>query len=106
MKDLSRTQREVLAVLSAAGSTHAYEIKLRLRDVLGHSSVYAALASAEAKGFLRSEWEDPAARPPGSGPARKYFELTDLGREALAAAEANRLPSRSSLKLPRGEATT
>jgi DNA-binding PadR family transcriptional regulator len=105
VKDLSRTQREVLVVLAENGRTHAYEIKLRLRDVLGHSSVYAALASAEAKGYLTSTWEEPASRPPGSGPARKYFALTELGREALHNAEAARPATNRQRELASGEAT-
>ena len=88
MKSLPRTQTEVLAVLAECGRTHAYELKLRLKDVLGHSSVYAALARAEANGYVVSQWEEPLARPQGSGPQRKYFELTALGRAQLAAAQA------------------
>jgi DNA-binding PadR family transcriptional regulator len=83
MKDLSRTQREVLGVLELCGRTHAYEIKVRLRDVLRHSSVYAALARAEAKGYVTAEWEDISERPPGNGPPRKYYAMTEAGREAL-----------------------
>jgi DNA-binding PadR family transcriptional regulator len=83
MKQMSRTQREVLELLASEGRTHAYEVKLRLKNVLGHSSVYAALAAAEAKGYVRAEWEDPTGKPPGSGLLRKYYDLTDLGRDAL-----------------------
>ncbi len=90
MQTLPRTQAEVLAVLDQHGRTHAYELKLQLRDVLGHSSVYAALARAEANGYVTSQWEDPVARPPGSGPQRKYFELTPLGHELLAWVHAKR----------------
>ena len=83
MKDLSRTQREVLGVLELCGRTHAYEIKVRLREVLRHSSVYAALARAEAKGYVTAEWEDISERPLGNGPPRKYYAMTATGREAL-----------------------
>jgi len=83
MKDLSRTQREVLGVLELCGRTHAYEIKVRLREVLRHSSVYAALARAEAKGYVTAEWEDISERPLGNGPPRKYYAMTETGREAL-----------------------
>jgi DNA-binding PadR family transcriptional regulator len=87
MKTIPRTQREVLAILAACGRIHAYELKLRLKDVLGHSSVYAALARAEAKGYVKTEWEEPFERPLGSGPPRKYFELTVAGHDALMSAE-------------------
>lgn len=88
MESLPRTQLEVLVVLATRGRTHAYDIKLRLEGVLGHSSVYAALSRAQAKGFVTAEWEAPGARPPGSGPLRKYYELTPFGRQALSAHEA------------------
>jgi len=87
MKNLPRIQREVLQVLHDAGRTHAYDIKLRLREVVGHSSVYAALARAEAKGYVEGAWEEPNARPAGEGPPRKYYVLTDAGAEALRQAE-------------------
>src|SRR5688500_14841632 len=86
MKDLSRTQREVLEVLELCGRTHAYEIKVRLRDVLRHSSVYAALARAEAKGYVTAEWEDISGRPLANRPPRKYYAMTMPGRAALASA--------------------
>jgi DNA-binding PadR family transcriptional regulator len=88
MKELPRTQRDVLSVLDACGRTHAYEIKLRLRDVVGHSSVYAALAGAEAKGFVSGIWEVDGERPKEGGPPRKYYELTEAGLEALRRADA------------------
>jgi DNA-binding PadR family transcriptional regulator len=88
MKLLPRIQREVLQVLAGSGRTHAYEIKLRLRDAVGHSSVYAALARAEAKGYVEGIWEEPSARAPESGPPRKYYVLTAAGLEALRSAEA------------------
>jgi len=86
MAKIPRTQFVVMLALGE-GRAHAYEIKLRVASELGHSSVYAALARAEAKGWVVSEWEDAGARPPGSGPQRKYYELTGAGREVLREAE-------------------
>ena len=87
LRSIPRTQLAVMRALLDERS-HAYEIKRRLAAELGHSSVYAALAGAEAKGYLASAWEDPTARPPGSGPLRKYYELTAIGSAALQAHEA------------------
>jgi len=84
MSSLPRVQRAVLEVLTR-GTTHAYDIKLQLSPVVGHSSVYAALAGAEARGYVASKWEPPGERPPGSGPLRKYYRITALGEEALVA---------------------
>lgn len=90
MKSLPRTQQRVLALLAENGRTHAYDLKLQLRNDLGHSSVYAALARAEAKGYVVAQWEDPYDRPPGAGPLRKYYEITVAGIEALRALPAFR----------------
>jgi DNA-binding PadR family transcriptional regulator len=35
-----------------------------------------------------AQWEDPYGRPPGSGPLRKYYEITVAGLEALRAIPA------------------
>jgi DNA-binding PadR family transcriptional regulator len=88
MRSLPRTQQKVLALLAENGRTHAYDLKLQLRNDLGHSSVYCALSGAEAKGYVVAQWEDPYGRPPGSGPLRKYYEITVAGLEALRAIPA------------------
>lgn len=75
-------------LLADRGRLHAYAVKRALRSRVGHSSVYAALAAAQAKGFLRSEWELPDGGRPASGPPRKYYELTAAGRRALAEAKS------------------
>ena len=55
--------------LSAAG----------LEDVPG-GSLYPALTRLERRGLVST-----STRPSASGPARKYYELTDAGRAELAA---------------------
>ena len=55
--------------LSAAG----------LREIPG-GSLYPALTRLERRGLVTT-----AIRPSTSGPARKYYELTDAGRAELAA---------------------
>jgi len=87
VRSIPRTQLAVMRAL-LGGRAHAYEIKRRLAPEVGHSSVYAALAGAETKGYVTSEWEDPTARPPGSGPLRKYHELTAVGSAALRAQDS------------------
>ena len=87
MPDLPRIQYAVLDVLKENGRTHAYEIKRILRGVVGHSSVYAALSSAQAKGLVQSEWVLPDYSD-GTGLPRKYFDLTAQGVRALSEAEA------------------
>ncbi len=107
MRKIPRTQLAVMLALRD-GRVHAYDIKLRLAPALGHSSVYAALARAEANGYVVAEWEPPDARPPGSGPRRKYFEMTDLGRSALAeaAVAAESVRATRSPRVPRPRTST
>lgn len=96
IRRLPRVQRAVLRVVQERGRTHAYEIKRILAGQVGHASVYAALSSMQAKGYLSAEWEIPEAGGSGpAGPPRKYFELTGHGRRALAVAdEQERAPGR------------
>jgi PadR family transcriptional regulator PadR len=70
----------VLAVLSK-GETYGYDILARLEDAglngVGDASVYGTLRRLEEAGRLRSRLAESA-----SGPARKYYAVTDSGREA------------------------
>jgi DNA-binding PadR family transcriptional regulator len=90
---MPRVQQAVLAVLAERGRTHAYEIRGVLKGQVGGASVYAALSSVQAKGYVTAEWELPEGGATSStGPPRKYFELTADGRKALAEAEAASRP--------------
>ena len=69
----------MLAVLSR-GETYGYDILARLEDAglsgVGDASVYGTLRRLEEAGHLRSRLATSA-----SGPARKYYAVTDSGRE-------------------------
>ena len=71
----------VLAVI-AQGETYGYEILSTLHaaglDSVGDASVYGTLRRLEQAGFLTSQLV-----PSDSGPARKYYVLTPVGREEL-----------------------
>ena len=73
-----------LLVLLRRSHLHGYEIMKELRDEFGiaceHGALYRALRQLEAGAFIRSHWtaDDP-------GPARRVYELTDAGRDALTA---------------------
>jgi PadR family transcriptional regulator PadR len=73
----------VLAVLSK-GETYGYDIVSRLEAAgfngVGDASVYGTLRRLEEAGHLRSRLENSA-----SGPARKYYAVTESGREAYTA---------------------
>ncbi|MER7912172.1 PadR family transcriptional regulator [Streptomyces sp. NPDC096068] len=77
-----------LAVLLALDRRESYGLELveRLRDAglrdVADPSVYGVLRRLEKDGMLTS-----SLVPSTAGPARKYYELSGAGREALA--EAN-----------------
>jgi PadR family transcriptional regulator PadR len=74
----------VLAVLAEA-SCHGYAIarEIERRSAatlrLGEGSLYPALRALEADALVTSQWE-----PQATGPARKVYSLTELGRTELA----------------------
>jgi PadR family transcriptional regulator PadR len=74
----------VLVLLNSA-STHGYDLRARLRDLLPQadlpdaSSLYRLLRMIEAEGAVESTWDVPEA-----GAARRIYTLTDVGREQLA----------------------
>jgi poly-beta-hydroxybutyrate-responsive repressor len=75
----------VLLVLLEAGRSYGYEIRGRLeafgfrRAVEDPGVLYRLLRQLEEEGSITSEWDTT-----GSGPARRYYQLTDRGRDRLA----------------------
>lgn len=71
----------ILVVLER-GPTYGYEVAKRLReagiDSVGEASVYGTLRRLFDGGALSSRVE-----PSESGPNRKYYELTSVGRDQL-----------------------
>jgi PadR family transcriptional regulator PadR len=71
----------LLAVVEG-GEAYGYEIVTRLETAglgeVAQGSVYPALTRLERAGLLRSE-----RRPSESGPDRKYYRLSGLGKEYL-----------------------
>lgn len=89
---LSAADFELLLVLSE-GERHAYgiaravEAQERGRVPLELGSLYRMLSRLEEWGLIE---EDPVARPSRSGPVRKVYRITVLGRQ-VARAELARL---------------
>lgn len=71
-----------LLALLTDGEAYGYELARRLEalgfDAVPGGSLYPALLRREKLGHLRAEW-----RAGDGGPGRKYYALTDAGREAL-----------------------
>ena len=72
-----------MVVLLAGGAAHGYAILGELERLgITHGNVdvgqvYRTLRDLETAGLVRSEWQT------GSGPARRDYELTDVGYRAL-----------------------
>ena len=79
------TALALLAVLGAGEPLYGYQIAKRLeRDAGGalagkQGALYPVLRGLEAAGLLRSE-----VQASSSGPPRRYYQITALGRVALA----------------------
>lgn len=74
------------AILQALA--HNYRYGFDIMDVTGLPSgtVYPALRRLEQAGLVVSKWEDEKTARKDQRPARKYYELTNSGRETLAEA--------------------
>jgi PadR family transcriptional regulator PadR len=77
----------LLAVMEkAAGPMYGYQIAKLIEartgdnvDIMKQGALYPVLRSLEATGLLQSEVE-----PSVSGPPRRYYRITDAGRQTLA----------------------
>jgi PadR family transcriptional regulator PadR len=76
----------LLAVLrQATEPLYGYQIAKRIQEdggevnMMKQGALYPVLRNLEKAGFLRSRVE-----PSLSGPPRRYYEITDSGRETLA----------------------
>lgn len=84
---------------SAAAILHAvkngYHYGFDVMDILGLPSgtVYPALRRMEEAGFIEATWESDHDAQKEARPARRYYQLTRNGRDALSeAAGRYRLP--------------
>lgn len=85
---LSRSLLHLLLALQE-GERHGYAVKKRVEELsggvvkMGPGTLYTTIQRAEDQSLIR----ESADRPPETEDQsqRRYYELTDLGREALAA---------------------
>jgi PadR family transcriptional regulator len=80
-KTLSAVQAQVLeAVASGIG----YGFDIMDRTSLPSGTVYPALSRLERDGLLESRWENARIAHQEKRPPRRYYEVTDEGRQRLA----------------------
>jgi DNA-binding PadR family transcriptional regulator len=83
---------------------HGYQYGFDIMDITGLPSgtVYPALRRLEEAGLVKSKWEKHSIAQAELRPPRKYYELTRLGKEALAEAlQRYRLLEKSQSELER-----
>lgn len=96
LEDLLPLSRSLVHLLLALqeGERHGYAVKKRVEELsggvvkMGPGTLYTTIQRAEEQGLIRAS----EARPPEEREhaQRRYYELTDLGRTALAS-EVERL---------------
>jgi PadR family transcriptional regulator PadR len=90
----------LLAVQRLRDNAYGVTIRQAVDEATGRTTsigaVYTALERLEDKGFVRSYQGDPT--PERGGRAKRYFEITGTGVQALADAERARDLLRSRLK--------
>ncbi len=79
-RSLSMTGMAVLKAI-AAGYNYGFDIM----DVTGlpGGTVYPQLSRLERDNLLKFSWEDPEIARDEKRPPRKYYDVTEEGREAL-----------------------
>ena len=74
------------AVLQAIASGFRHGFDVTRATGLPSGTVYPALRRLEEAGLVTSAWEDYRLARTAQRPARKYYEITKRGEDALAAA--------------------
>ncbi len=75
-----------IAILAALDQGRRFGFDIMDATGLTSGTVYPALERLQDLGFVRSRWENEALARREARPARRYFELTHTGTDALAAA--------------------
>jgi DNA-binding PadR family transcriptional regulator len=76
------------AVLLAIESGHRYGFDIMDATSLPDGTVYPMLRRLERRGVVKGVWEEKAEADAERRPARRYYELTAVGKESLSAIEA------------------
>lgn len=68
----------------AAGPVYVYGLRLIELTRLPSGTVYPAMRRLERDGLVQSHWEQESIADAEQRPLRKYYKLTDSGRQQLA----------------------
>jgi len=75
-------------ILQAIANGYQYGFDVMDATGLPSGTVYPALRRMEDAGLLRANWEKAAVAQREQRPARRYYEVTSLGAQALSDALA------------------
>jgi DNA-binding PadR family transcriptional regulator len=73
-------------ILQALDNGYKYGLEVMTVTGLASGTVYPALRRLEDAGYVDSKWEKQSIAVAEQRPARKYYEVTKEGREALVEA--------------------
>jgi len=73
-------------ILQALENGYRYGFDVMQITGLPSGTVYPALRRLEDAGFAKSRWEKQSVAQTEQRPARKYYEVTKAGKEAIAEA--------------------
>ena len=94
LKVLEQGELYGYAIVEALGRTKGTALHL------GQSTVYPMLYNLEAKGLVKSRWDESGARP------RKYYSLTKAGKTRLAEDAVSRMDRLQLQRPDAGEASS
>ncbi len=86
MKGKKSLPHTTAVILQTVSNDYRYGFDIMDQTGLPSGTVYPALRRLEEQGFVKSKWERETAAQRDGRPARKYYEVTDEGRELLAEA--------------------
>lgn len=86
MSDVPKLSYTGALVLQTVSAGYSYGFDIMEVTGLPSGTVYPVLRRLEQQELVRSKWERAKAALAEQRPARKYYEVTRLGRDALASA--------------------
>lgn len=86
MTSSPRMTLQTALVLKAIEKGHRYGFDIMDATGLPDGSIYPILRRLDDAGLVTAEWEDEREARKAGRPTRKYYALTDSGREMLAVA--------------------
>lgn len=82
-----RLSHTAAMILKAIQVGHVYGFSVMETTGLPSGTVYPALRRLERDGLIRSQWESQAIADAGQRPPRKYYKITNIGRDTLESNE-------------------